>query len=424
MSPDQLEAKIIRAEQRLILRLSTINRLWLSAIVTLFIFIYSISLGNWQEIAVYGGSSLAVLFANKDFLNFILPAALLINLIPPLQGTWFAFILITMGSTSALHWSSEAWCSTESIFSFPLFIFLSTFLVWSVRKKWLGFWPAIGVSTVLFCVLGGINSARVIPLSCSQSFWTHKPQFYLLVVYSFLCQPAEQMNLRLLYSPAHDIYPAIFYFPFPKMTSPLETAFARGLVKIFKAFLLLTVLLNICHYITSYRGSLLYVLRVDFSNILSSMVVGNLAVGLTELFGIKCPPATYFLPLARSPRDFLKRETIYAYIFHFRSIYMPALALFRSPLIASLLFFLCFPFYHNGLELLFNGTPGPPGTIQQIILTGSYHWGVWFLAFWFAERGPFKNLFGTNRWRSVVMTNLCMMAPWIFEYFYLSLKVA
>jgi hypothetical protein len=408
MSPNRVEERIAALEQGLIRQLDRLPGVFLAFVVAGFLEIFFLCDSLWSGIPVYPGANLTAIFDVKPALNYIFLTGLGLGLLPFFRKhAWFASAAVTAVVSLAIHTQSD-WCSRVLAFAFPLWMALTCVLDLAWKRSKLSRRQVLLISLFVFLCAGVGMSVRVMGPLSAWHFWANHPEYYLFFLLSYFSQIKEEADPVLLVTPAHLIFPPTFYFPFPadcRAASPKET-YVSGLVKLFKFFFLSLVLLAVSHLPISSIHSLNFALFAYLSIAISSMMLGEVCAGSAEICGVKVPPATYFLPLARSPRDFFRRQTTYGYAYSFKFIFLTLLRWTKSPRIAKIFFFLAFPFFRYGTEPLIQGG-------RSLVFGAAKVWCLWFAALIVSESTYLRRYFNRDKWLSVFLTHLLMFMPWL-----------
>lgn len=373
--------------------------------------LYYASTYFWPVWSMEASGNLDVLIMTKPLLDFVLPLCLLLNLAGAARRhkVWTALLILSICSWA--FWSISADAASVQVWAFPLLMAVIGVLAWLRVSGLIGKSTSLWIGGAGFVLLALATSwwrdsrGESIPL-----FWLNKPQYYLLFLIAFLDQPSKDIRPSLALQPAHLLFPQVFYFPFPAQSEAesADSAYAAGLVKIAKSLFLcapLFALYHLTHDFSSWHMPRQYGILL-----FTTVIIGNLYVGLVETCGIRCPDATYFVFLARSPRDFLKRETLYGYLFSLRYVYFPLLRITRWPAAATLIFFLTFPLYRAGFWPLFAGM-GDIDYRKKLAVT-VMHWLVWLFGFYVAETRWLRPFLNKDTWTAVAITLVLMGLPY------------
>jgi hypothetical protein len=303
-----------------------------------------------------------------------------------LAAMWIAWFLSSL---------AVPFLSTWGVLFFPIVTAVTALLfAWRGRPSYRPGLAALVLSLVFFAFL--IQIAREAEANVSAYWvdrvWSMQPSYYYVMAMSFLLAEHGAKNFSALATnPSHLLFPLVW--PLDTAPGPRDSGFAaryelwcEGALRAAKA-LLVTFLLIAGQVLlrpetggTVARSLWFYLFLLG-----ATVVLGNLGVGLAQMFGVPAPPGTWFIFLARSPLDFWKRDSTYAYKFAIRFIYFPAARVFKKAWPALIFAFAFFIFYRFTFKLLVVDNLNHWLAPSVIAGTGSVGWkalaigGPWFL---------------------------------------------
>ncbi len=402
ITPNQVENFLLKIEDRIIHFLGCYRRIPAAVLLVASLVLAHAAL----QLPPTRNVDLGLVLRSIPAMSVLLPVAFIAGFFFHLERSATLWAVLFTAAAAGFSLFLDRSCSSWSVISFPAFMLGCLGLVWLHRRGVMSVLVTLFSAVALYVAVGALNSEHFVGSACTVYFWGNKSQLYLAFLLGFLAQPKKEMELGLVMNPTHIAFARVFYFPFPE-SDLKHPALSSGIWKIAKGVALLTGILLLWKIFPSPPRSFRWVVLAHLNTMVSVMCLANYCVGVTEVCGIKCPVPTFFLPLARSPRDYFRRESTYAYLFSLQFIYFPLLRKFKTTILASLVFFLSFPFSRDGLQILFTSGNSPAWSHVLRI------WGIWLFVFLLGDLPAFQSIFNRDKWRSVLITNLLMASPWI-----------
>jgi hypothetical protein len=270
---------------------------------------------------------------------------------------WVILTAVWIGLGIAFRDSSTAGAAEGFFAFFPLISGVTALLfAWRARPSYNRILASIVFVGAFFAVFA--NLALSAERGSDSLFWFRQawavePQYYFFMGLAFLLSsPTESRLAPLATNPAHLLFPLSWPMETRASLSPefrdRYRLWWEGFFRVVKA-MTLALLLLAAHSNRQLAGApvALRALWGYFFLLIATVIVGNLGVGLAQMFRLPAPPGTWFVFFARSPLDFWKRDSTYAYRYAIRFIYFPLARLLRKgapALIGSFFIYICYRF--------------------------------------------------------------------------------